>query len=54
VDWGSAFSDPSGDAFGPPSVSFVNADDGWASVYNEGMWRTTDGTDWEQISGGGA
>jgi photosystem II stability/assembly factor-like uncharacterized protein len=47
-NWQSAYSDPNVDASGPPYVSFLDADHGWAAT-GDGLWRTTDGTTWTEI-----
>ncbi len=47
-DWRFAYRDPNIDAFGPPDVSFLDADHGWAAT-GDGLWRTTDGTTWTEI-----
>ncbi len=49
LDWQFAFRDPDADAFGPPSVSFLDATHGWAAT-GDGLWRTTDGTTWTEIA----
>jgi photosystem II stability/assembly factor-like uncharacterized protein len=46
--WQPAFSDPNADANGPPTVSFLDAEHGWAAT-GDGLWRTTDGTTWTEI-----
>jgi photosystem II stability/assembly factor-like uncharacterized protein len=49
LDWQPAFADPVADAEGPPTVSFLDAAHGWAST-GDGLWRTTDGRSWTEIS----
>jgi len=50
LDWQPAFNDAGeADAFGPPMVSFLDPDNGWAAT-GYGLWRTTDGTVWTDIA----
>jgi photosystem II stability/assembly factor-like uncharacterized protein len=47
--WQFAYGDPNVDAFGPPFVSFLDASHGWSAT-GDGLWRTTDGITWTEIS----
>ncbi len=49
ADWMVAFPDPDADAEGPPYVSFLDADHGWAAT-GIGLWRTTDGSHWVEVA----
>ena len=49
LTWQFAYSDPDVDAFGPPYVTFLDATHGWSAT-GDGLWRTTDGVTWTEIS----
>ncbi len=49
LHWHVAYNDPNCDALGPPYVSFLDADHGWAAA-GDGLWRTTDGNTWTEIA----
>jgi photosystem II stability/assembly factor-like uncharacterized protein len=49
LTWQFTYSDPNIDAFGPPYVTFLDATHGWSAT-GDGLWRTTDGVTWTEIS----
>lgn len=49
ADWAPAYQDPNVDALGPATVSFLDSTHGWAAA-GDGLWRTTDGVTWTDIS----
>ena len=49
LTWQFAYRDPDVDAFGPPYVTFLDATHGWSAA-GDGLWRTTDGLSWTEIS----
>ena len=49
VTWRSAYNDLAVDAEGSPYVFFLDATHGWSAA-GDGLWRTTDGSNWVDIS----
>lgn len=49
LNWHPAYTDPNVDAEGPPYVTLLDAEHGWAET-GDGLWRTTDGNIWREIA----